>query len=44
MELFEHIVELEDNFQFDKNLRFRDLKKDIQEFKWMFLEKHEIPY
>ena len=44
MELFEHIVELEDNFQFDKSLRFRDLKKDIEEFNRMFLEKHEIPY
>ena len=43
MELFEQIVELEDNFQFDKNLRFRDLKKDIEEFNEIFLEKHEIP-
>ena len=44
MELFEQIVELEDNFQFHKNLRFRDLKKDIQKFNTIFLKKHEIPY
>ena len=44
MELFEQMVELEDNFQFDKSLRFRDLKKDIEEFNEIFLEKHGITH
>ena len=44
MELFEQMVELGDNFQFDKSLRFRDMKKDIEKFNRIFLEKHEIPY